>query len=242
MSDATVFTVPAKDAVEAGQLSEVILVAAVGGAEGSRPAAAALACARAEPDRASLLIDLVEGRAPRPTLVASAAARSLEERLAVHLPEARVASRGQLCHLALPADRAGIERLPAALPLVRDAVGVVHLPPPLLQAVLREEAIRATGALLRADLDRDRALTALAVRDLRGRGLRIAVLKRPLPWIPARRALFGALPPGAAGGLSTRLVERLLAADGGGAASVRPLARDVPISGSDRANPCMCGH
>ncbi len=239
MSDATVFTVPAKDAVEAWQPSDAtILVVGVGGAEGSRPAAAALACAAAEPDRAGLLIDLAEGRAPRPTLVASAAARSLEERLAAHLPEARVASRGQFCHLALPADQTGIERLPAALPLVRDAVGVVHVPSPLLQTVLREEAIRATGALFRADLDRDRALTALAVRDLHDRGLRVAVLKHPLPWVPARRALFGALPPGAAGGLPTRLVERLLAEDGGGAASVRPLARPLPIS-SRRAASAM---
>ncbi|HWW66589.1 MAG TPA: hypothetical protein VNY83_01265 [Solirubrobacterales bacterium] len=238
MSDA-VFTVPAKDAVEAWHPSDAtILVVGVGGAVGSRPAAAALACAGADPDRASLLVDLTEERAPRPTLVASASARALEERLAAHLPEARVASRGQCCHLALPADQTGIERLPAALPLVRDAVGVVHLPSPLLQAVLREEAIRVTGALLRADLDRDRALTALAVRDLRDRGLHVAVLKRPLPWIPARRALFGALPPGTAGGLPTRQVERLLAEDGGGAASVRPLSRRSPIS-SRRAASAM---
>ena len=103
MSEATVFTVPAKDALEAGQLSEVILVVAVGGAEGSRPAAAALACAGAEPDRASLLIDLVEGRAPRPTLVASAAARSLGGAAGGPSP----GGTGRLARSALPSRAAG---------------------------------------------------------------------------------------------------------------------------------------
>ena len=68
----------------------------------ARPIAAALACAGSDPDRAALLLELSDGRAPRPALVASAAARALEERLAAHLPEAGVASRGALCHLTLP--------------------------------------------------------------------------------------------------------------------------------------------
>ncbi len=89
----------------------------------------------------------------------------------------------------------------AALPLVRDSVAVVHLPPARLQDALAEAGIRPSGALLRADLDPDRALTALAVRDLLDRGLRVKVLKRPLAWVPARRALFGVLPPAAPGGL-----------------------------------------
>jgi hypothetical protein len=188
----------------------VVLVTWVGEAGGSKAAAAALACAGSDPDRPGLLIDLV-GRAPRPTLVASADARELEERLAVHLPEAHVASRGRTCHLSLPADATGIDRVPAALALVRDTIGVVHLPPPLLQPALEETRIRATGALLRADLGIDRALTALAVRDLMARDLAVAVLKRPLSWIPARRALFGVLSAAAApGGLPERFVERLL--------------------------------
>lgn len=188
----------------------VVLVTWVGEASGSRAAAAALACAGSEPDRPGLLVDL-GGRPPRPTLVASTGARELEERLAVHLPGAGAASRGQTCHLALPADEAGLERVPAALPLVRDSVAVVHLPPQLLQPALAAAAIRPSGALLRADLDGDRALTALAVRDLTERGLRVAVLKRPLAWIPARRALFGVLPAATPGGLPSRLSSRLLA-------------------------------
>jgi hypothetical protein len=63
--------------------------------------------------------------------------------------------------------------------------------------------------LLRADLAEDRALTALTVGDLAARGLPVAVLKRPLAWIPSRRALFGVLPAGAPGGLPAGLVKRL---------------------------------
>jgi hypothetical protein len=78
----------------------VVVVTPVGAASGSRAAAAALACAGSEPDRPGLLIDL-GGRGPRPTLIASSGARELEERLAVHLPALRAASRGQTCHLAV---------------------------------------------------------------------------------------------------------------------------------------------
>lgn len=187
----------------------VVLATSVGEACGSKAAAAALACAGSEPDRPGLLIELGE-RSPRPTLVASTGARELEERLAAHMREARAASRGQICHLALPGDEDGLERVRAALPLVRDSIAVVHLPPGLLQAALGEAALPATGALLRADLGGDRALTTLAVRGLVGRGLRVAVLKQPLAWIPARRALFGVLPAETPGGLPERLSKRLV--------------------------------
>ena len=200
-----------------------ILVTRVGEAEGSLALAAALACAGSESDRAAVLVELSEGRAPRPGLVASAAARALEERLAAHLPEATVASRGSFCHLALPADGEGLDRAPAALALVRDSLGVVVLPPGLLQAALGPRGLEPGAALLRADLGRDRALAALAVRDLIGRGLAVAVAKKPLDWVSSRRALFGALPRGAAGGLSPRLLRRLGVREsaGGGGMSER---------------------
>jgi hypothetical protein len=187
----------------------VVLVTAVGAATGSRAAAAALACAGSDPDRAGLLIDLAGGRAPRPALLATVAARELEERLAVQLPEAGVASRGRLCQLKLVGDADGIGQIPAALPLARGSAAAIHLPPPLLQPVLAEPRIRPTAALLRADLAEDRSLTALAARNLIARGLRVVVLKRPLGWLAARRALLGA-PPGAGGGHSARLCDRLL--------------------------------
>ena len=188
---------------------QVVLVTAAREASGAKAAAAALACTGSELDRAGLLID-VGGRAPRPTLVASAGARELEERLAVHLPKLRAASRGQTCHLAVPVGESAFESVSAAIPLVRSSVAVVRLPPALFRAALDAPGISTTAVLLRADLETDRSLTALAIRDLTGRGLRAAVLKRPLAWIPARRALFGVLPTGAAGGLPPRLIQRLL--------------------------------
>jgi hypothetical protein len=187
----------------------VILVTAAGPASGSRAAAAALACAGSEPDRTGLLID-VGGRPPRAALVASAGARELEERLVAHLPQLRAASRGQTCHLAVPADQAGLGSIRAALPLVRDSAAAIHLDPRLLRPALVELGVGASGVLLRADLASDRVLTALAARDLIGRGLRVVVLKRPLGWFPARCALLGALPPSAPGGLPPRLIARLL--------------------------------
>ncbi|MGN6815778.1 MAG: hypothetical protein ACTHK3_06805 [Solirubrobacterales bacterium] len=187
----------------------VVVVAAVGEAEGSRGAAAALSCAGADIDTAALLVD-VDGRIPRPTLLASAAAQKLEERLAAHLPHLRVAARGQVCHLAVPADPEGLAAASVALTAARGATAVLHVPSELLQEVVEgSSGIRPTGVLLRADLDVDRALVALAVRELISRGLAVAVLKRHLSWIVERRALFGVLSAGSTGGLPEQLVRRL---------------------------------
>lgn len=186
-----------------------VLVTAVARAEGARAAAAALACAVADVDRAALLVDL-GGRSPRPTLVASEAARGLEERLVVHLPGTRVAARGQVCHLATPADPDGIAAAAAAVTVARGAVNVLHVPPALLQAVLDADGGPSSSAvLLRADLADDRALIALVVRDLIGRGLRVSVLKQPLGWVASRRALFGVLSAGSPGALPPRIPRTL---------------------------------
>jgi hypothetical protein len=187
-----------------------VLVTAVGAAEGSRGAAAALACAGADAELATLLVD-VGGRAPRPTLLASAAARELEERLVAHLPRARVAARGQVCHLALPADADGFEAASGAVTVADGAMAVLHLPPGQMQPLLGAAVgPRPSSVLLRADLAADRPLLALVVRELLDRELAVGVLKRRLSWIVERRALFGALDPEAAGGLPQALRRRLL--------------------------------
>ncbi len=197
------------------ELGAVVLVTAVGAAEGARPAAAALACAGADVDRAALLID-VGGRSPRPTLLASAAARALEERLAAHLPAARLAARGQVCHLAVAADGDGFELAAAAATVARGSLVVVHVPAALVQPLLGERlGERLSGALLRADVAADRALLALAFADLRRRGLAVAVLKQRLAWVAERRALFGTLPAGGPGGLPSGPVSCLLPAPPG---------------------------
>jgi hypothetical protein len=186
-----------------------VLVTAVGEAEGARGAAAALACAGADVDLATLLVDL-GGRAPRPTLLASSAAHRLEERLVAHLPQARVAARGQVCHLALPAEGEGLEAASAAVTVARGALAVVHLPPALLQPLLAQGlGPEPSGVLLRADIAADRPLLALVVRDLMARGLAVGVLKRRLSWVAERRALFGALTPDGGGGLPATQLRRL---------------------------------
>lgn len=187
-----------------------VLVTGVGEAEGSRGAAAALACAGADVDLAALLVD-VGGKAPRPTLLASAAAHRLEERLTAHLPEAWVAARGQVCHLAVAADPEGLEAASAAVTVARGALAVLHLPPAQFRVLLSERVGPApSGALLRADVAADRALLALVVRDLIDRGLDVGILKRRLGWVAERRALFGSLAPDAAGGLPKSILRRLL--------------------------------
>jgi len=197
-------------ALEAPADAATVLVTALGAAEGSRGAAAALACAGADLERAALLVE-VGGRAPRPTLLASAAARRLEERLAGHLPQARIAARGQVCCLAVADEPGGWEVAAAAVTVARGALAIVHLPPASLPSLLAASpAPGPSGVLLRADVRADRALLALVGRDLMARGLALAVLKRRLSWVAERRALFGALAPDAAGGLPLRLVEKLL--------------------------------
>lgn len=200
MSGATTFVNPLKT-------GPTVVVAAVGEAEGARGAAAALACAGADLDLATLLVD-VGGRSPRPALLTSAAAQNLEERLVAHLPDTKVAARGQVCHLAVSADCEGLETAVAAATASRETTCVVHVPPHLLQEAL-DCGLRPSGVLLRAELDEDRPLLALAARDLLTRGLAFAVLKRRLTWVAERRALFGALPAGSQGALPTRLVRRL---------------------------------
>ncbi len=201
----------------------VVLATWAGGAEGSLAVAAALACAGSDVGSAVLLIELTDGRGPRPALIASAAARALEERLGAHLPGAAVASRGHICHLALSVEGGGgedevvsdrardsITAVRSALPLARETAAVIHLPPRLVQPAL-EGGIEPSGALIRADLGgEDRPLAALAVRGLASTGVRVAIAKAPLAWVPARRALFGALSAGTSGGLDQAVVRRLL--------------------------------
>ena len=209
-------TVPARIAApavfERPADAATVLVCAVGEAEGSRGAAAALACAAADIEQATLLVD-VGGRRPRPTLLSSATARRLEERLVAHLPQAEVAARGQVCHLVTSPDPEGLALAAAAVAVARGSLAAVHCQPASFRSLLRgDPGPRPSGVLLRADLAADRALVALVVRDLLDRGLAVSVLKRRLSWVAERRALFGALPPDLSGGLPARAQAPLLAA------------------------------
>ncbi len=198
-------------AVASSRAGRIVIVSQVGNAAGAKGAAAALACACSEGDRAALLIDLGVPRAPRPSFVTTAAARQLEERLVAHVPGAAIASRGRICHAALaPAVEEGTEGIAAMLPIARESTVVVHLPPSLLQTVLDEPGIWPSAVLLRADLATDRALTALAVGDLLEREIEVAVLKRSLGWLAERAARLGVLASGE-GALPPGAVRRLVA-------------------------------
>lgn len=200
---------PVQGVFTAPRNGTVVVVTSVGGAEGSRGAAAALSCAGSGVESAALLID-VGGRVPRPTLIASASAHRLEERLAARLPALRPAARGEVCHLSVDGDEDGLAAAGTAVTAARGGLAVVHVAPALLQAVLDAPgAPRPDAALLRADLEEARPLVALAVDDLLRHGLRVAVLKRRLGWVAERRAGFGALGSDP-GGLPEPLLRRLL--------------------------------
>jgi hypothetical protein len=199
----------AKGVFNAPRHGTVVVVTSVGGAEGSRGAAAALSCAGSGVETAALLVD-VGGRVPRPTLIASASAHRLEERLATRLPALRPAARGEVCHLSVGADEDGLAAAGVAVLAARGSLAVVHVAPELLQPLLETPgAPEPDAALLRADLAEARPLVALAVDDLLRRGLRVAVLKRRLGWVAERRAGFGALGSDS-GGLPEPLLRRLL--------------------------------
>jgi hypothetical protein len=204
-----VFGTVAEGVFTAPRNGTVVVVTSVGDAEGSRGAAAALSCAGSGVEKAALLVD-VGGRVPRPTLIASASAHRLEERLAARLPVLRPAARGEVCHISVSADEDGLAVAGVAVTVARGGLAVVHVAPELLQPLLDVPgAPRPDAALLRADLAEARPLVALAVDDLRRRGLRVAVLKRRLGWVAERRAGFGALGSGS-GGLPEPLLRRLL--------------------------------
>lgn len=193
-------------------ISPTLLVAALAEAEGSRGAAAALACAAAA-ERAALLVDLGASR-PRPTLLASKEAQALERQLTVGLPGCQVAARGEVCHLAVPANRQGLQIAGAVAALAGEIPLVVHLPRQLLPLAVEGESVRPTGALLRVDVPHHRSLAAKTVRDLLRTGLAVAILGGRLSWVAERRALFGVLPADAPGALPAPILRRLLPTGG----------------------------
>jgi hypothetical protein len=167
-----------------------LLVTATGGARGSEALAAALAVCAADERRAALLVEVGDGNRRRPTLLASPAARRCETELGG--TAAGAAARGLLCHFAVGEGPEGLERAVEAI--CREpqcAASVVHVEPALWLQALEHPRFRAGAAVIRAELPRDRALVALAVRDLRARGMAVRVAARPLGWATGRRALAG---------------------------------------------------
>jgi hypothetical protein len=198
----------------------VILTTAIGSSGGAASLAAAVGVAVAgrSGGGAVLLIDVEPpSRRRGPTVLASDSARELEDRVrGLGGPFAGAAARGHLCYLALPAAEDPLA--PVADLLERElpaAAVIVHVPGRLWPRAVADPRLRARSGLMRADLPADRALAALAVRELHDRGLRAKVVSRPLGRVASRRALAGVEPGGAASGRAARLARGLLAEQAG---------------------------
>jgi hypothetical protein len=169
-----------------------LLVTDVGEASGGLALAAAIATTAAGGGRPVLMSEAGSPQRPmRATLLCSPAARELERRLAAAGCSTAVA-RGAVCFASLPGGEDLFERAAAAFELLPPAGAcVIFVAQRLWQEALARPDLRPTGALLNADVQRDRALVALAVRDLHRRGLAVRVASRAPGWAAARRALAG---------------------------------------------------
>src|SRR5919108_269537 len=118
------------------------------------------------------------GRNRGPTMLASAAAGRLEEALR-EAGAGRAAARGRLCWLGLPGGEEGLGELARALDAApAGSLALAHLPARLWPLAVETPALGARAGLLRADLPGDRALAALAVKELRERSLRARIASR----------------------------------------------------------------
>ncbi len=200
---------------------DLILAGALPGAEGGLPAAAAVAVAIASAGDVAPIaggdgaVVLVEAGAPArrgPTMLASEGARELERSL--DGAGFRAAARGRLAWVALEGDaspESWAERLARCAGACSGARALVAcLPVELWGALLARAEPAPVAALLRADLPEQRALTALAVRELHGRELRVRVAPRAPGRVSSRRALAGIDPGGEWRERSRRLAAGLL--------------------------------
>ncbi len=194
-----------------------VLSTELGDAGGGLAIAAAVGVALASSGRGVLVAELGAERGRGPTTLASADARDLERALRERgFP--RAAARGRLCWLGLPDGDDALEELGRALQAANPPISVVHVPGRLWRAALGESALCLRSGLLRADLAEDRPLTALAVIELRERGVPVRVASRPLGLVASRRALAGLEVGGGAAKRVARLARGLFA---------RPAFRDA---------------
>jgi hypothetical protein len=194
---------------EARRMSAVVIAGEASGAGGALAEAAALGVAVARRSGEGVLLVEVgdDERRRRPTLLASDPARELERAVREADPSLRPVARGELCWLRLEPD-GGEEVLDAVADLLKAglpcALAIVCLPPALWPVALERPGLDVHGGLLRADLEEERELAALAVAELRGRGVRARVAKHRQGMVATRRSLAGL----EAGGEATRRAER----------------------------------
>jgi hypothetical protein len=167
-----------------------LLATEIGAASGGLAVAAAVGVALAAGGRRVLIAELGAERGRGPTTLASGPARDLERSLRER-GFRRAAARGRLCWLGLPGGEEGLPELARALQAASAPISVVHVPAGLWRRALDEPGVPLRSGLLRADLAEARALTALAVIELRERHLPVRVASRPLGLVASRRALAG---------------------------------------------------
>ncbi len=157
----------------------------------------------------TLLLELGEGAQRRgTTLLAAPGARRVEE--ALRAGGLRGSARGHLCHLALPEPSAEMSEL-ADLPAASQAeIAVVHLPGRLWMPALERGGADLVGGCLLVSLPADRSLAALAVGELRRRGLPAQVATAPPSPLAFRRALAGVRAGGALSERVAAIARRLL--------------------------------
>jgi Transglycosylase SLT domain/D-alanyl-D-alanine carboxypeptidase len=199
-----------------GMTPPLVLATDAGGAGGGLAEAAAMAVAVAVSDRSAgvLMVEVTdEGRRRRPTLLASDAARDLQAALGASGLGRLAVARGNLCWLTLGVDDDPLEALEE---LVREALPcllvVAHLPAALWARALERPGLAVAGGLVRADLDADRELAALAVAELRARGMTARVAKRAPGVVATRRAVAGLDPGSDASRRAGRAAQALLGA------------------------------
>jgi hypothetical protein len=196
---------PRRPAAAATAASPPVLATDLGSAAGGLAVSAAVAIAlasRSGAERGIVMAEVGGASSRSPTLLASESARDLEDALRAAGFE-RVAARGRLCWLCLKAGEDLAEELERAMTAGSPPLMLAHVPPALWTPLL--DSLRPWAGLLRADTRADRALAALAVGELRERGVAARIATRPLGRVGARRAIAGLDP----GGTSSRRIERL---------------------------------
>ena len=191
-------------------MSAATILATGSGRRGSLALAAAVAVeAAAATGARTLLVEVAEGaRRRRASLLSTPAARELEDSL--RIAGWSGSARGHLCHLALGTDDEPIEALGATMLEGGAELVVAHLPATLWVPALDRDEIGALGGLIVVELPRERSLAALAVDQLRARGLGVKVASATPSPFAARRALAGARPGGRPSSAARQIAAALL--------------------------------
>jgi hypothetical protein len=195
---------------------KVIVVTALPGTGGAIAIGAAVAVVATSLEivrrRGGVVVAELDRRQRRgPTLLASVAARRLEGTL--RSAGMAAAARGAVCWMNPGA--AGGEPLEELVTLLRSSDGeagavVACLPASRWRAALEDERLPISGGLLVARLPAQRALAALAVRELRAAGVRAKVLGKRPGAVAGRRAVAGLDPGGPTAAHARRLATALL--------------------------------